>query len=108
MKLLDEEQRIRQEIFDYFGYKEDWKVLPFDDGREFYWFLDGDEVRFNPSKVDLLQDDNDTGYSNVIWNYRHLPKQEYRGEKYTMLIVDTQTDDNKFLQIFDNTKKIEK
>lgn len=36
---------------------------------------------------------------------RNLSKWVYRGEMYTMIVVDTQTDGNKFLRIFDNAKE---
>lgn len=45
-------------------------------------------------------------YSNEIYTQRFLPKWVYRGKDYTMICVDTHTDGNKFLQIFDNSKEI--
>ncbi len=41
MKKLDEYLALQKEIFDYFGYVEDWAVLPIDDRRDFYWFQEG-------------------------------------------------------------------
>lgn len=31
MKLLNEYFKLQKEIYDYFGYKEDWVVIPIDD-----------------------------------------------------------------------------
>ena len=42
MKLLDEYFKLQKEIYEYFGYVEDWKVIPIDDGRKHYWRLNGE------------------------------------------------------------------
>lgn len=103
MKLLDAEQAIRQEIFDYFGYVENWRVLPFDDARDCYWRLRDGEVMFAETLDKLNSDGN--YYVNEIYTQRHLDKHIYHGKDYTMMMVDTHTDGNKFLQIFDNSKE---
>lgn len=107
MKLLDQEQAIRQQIFDYFEYVEDWRVLPFDDSTMYYWRLDGESpgnVCFADSEQELT-DETGNYYENAIYTQRHLPKWVYRGEDYTMVVVDTQTDGNEWLQILDNAKE---
>lgn len=111
MKLLDQYFELQQELYEYFGYKEDWVVIPLDDGREYYWTLFEDEdgsgfVNFADT-VEKLQD-RDAGeyYQYSIYQQRFLPKWVYRGEKYTMISVNTHVDGNKFLQIFDNAKEI--
>jgi hypothetical protein len=110
MNLLNKEQETRQQIFEYFGYKEDWRVLPFDDARDYYWYLTGesygDEVRFAETKEQLEDEEAGDYYSNEIYTQRHLSKWVYGGKDYTMIIVDTHTDGNCFLQIFDNSKEI--
>lgn len=108
MELLDKEQATRAEIFEYFGYVEDWRVLPLDDAREYYWQLEGDEpgsVKFAELAENLNSDDGDF-YSNEIYKQRFLPKWVYRGKDYSMIVVDTHTDGNQFLQIFDNAKEV--
>ena len=108
MNLLDKEQEVRQEIFDYFGYVEDWRVLPFDDAREYFWIIDGGDsgcVKFAETEEGLLDESSDY-YENEIYTQRHLPKWVYRGADYTMIVVDTHTDGNQFLQIFDNKKEL--
>ena len=104
MELFEKEQEIRAEIFDYFGYSEDWRVLPFDDARCYFWRLDGEgpgSVHFADTEAEL---EGETGnyYVNEIYTQRHLSKWVYRGEEYTMIVVDTHTDGNQFLQIFSN------
>jgi hypothetical protein len=77
----------------------------------YYWFVSGGqghggEVRFAKTAQDLDDEDAGNYYSNEIYTQRHLPKWIYRGAEYTMIVVDTHTDGNKFLQIFDNSKEI--
>ena len=109
MKLLKELDAKKREIYDYFGYVEDWVVIPLDDSTHQYWNLkDGKEdgqVRYADEKHDLI---NLTGnhYDCEIYTQRFLPKWVYRGKDYTMIVVDTQTDGNKFLAIFSNDKEI--
>ena len=42
----------------------------------------------------------------VVDRTRHLPKSVYYGKEYTMVVINTHTDGNVFLSIFDNNKKI--
>ena len=109
MKLLNDYNQKRQEIFDYFGYVEDWVAIPLDDATMYYWRLTGeahgDEV-FYADTLEELETESGNCYSNEIYTQRFLPKWVYRGEDYTMVVVDTHTDGNKFLQIFDNKKEI--
>ena len=108
VKLLDREQETRKEIFEYFGYAENYRVLPLDDARECYWKLDGE----GPGNVLFAEKEEDvrleTGnhYSNVIYTQRFLQKWVYRGKDFTMIVVDTHIDMNQLLQIFDNAKEV--
>jgi hypothetical protein len=110
MKLLKQEQEVRSKIFKYFGYVEDWRVLPLNDCTSYYWYLDQEgnghgTVNFASSPEDFT---NEVGeyYQDEIYTQRHLPKWVYRGEEYTMIVVDTHTDGNQFLSIFDNSKEV--
>lgn len=108
MELLKKYDKLEKEIHDYFGYVENWVVIPMDDNTEMFWFLDNvDEhashVSYAKKKDDFPKDDY---YVNSIYKQRFLPKWVYRGEDYTMVVVDTQTDGNKFLQIFNNRLEI--
>ena len=109
MKKLDEYFKLQKEIYDYFGYVEDWVVIPIDDAREYFWKLDqsfegSGEVKFACYKDEITKEDST--YSNSIYTQRFLKKWVYRGKDFTMVCVDTHTDGNKFLQIFDNKKEI--
>ena len=52
-----------------------------------------------------LDDADGNYYEDEIYTQRFLPKWVYRGEDYTMVCVDTHTDGNQFLRIFDNLKE---
>lgn len=102
-KLLNDYFELQEKIYEYFGYNQNWVVIPIEDATEYYWRIIGNkEVQFSKKIEDLGEDE---GYSNEIYTQRFLPKWIYRGKDYTMIVVDTHTDGNKFLQIFDNSKE---
>lgn len=107
MKLLDDYFALQEAIYKYFGYVEDWCVIPMEDCTDYLWYLTGeghgDEVHFASSVEDFS---NGEWYSDEIYTQRHLPKWVYRGEEYTMICVDTHTDGNKFLKVFSNEKEL--
>lgn len=108
MKLLDDYFQLREEVFNYFGYKENWIVLPLDDCCRYYWSLTGesygDSVCFADTLEELITQEGNY-YENEIYTQRHLPKWVYRGDRFTLIVVDTNTDGNKLLSIFDNNKE---
>lgn len=107
MKKLDQYFKLQQEIYKYFGYVEDWVVIPIDDAREYFWMLSEPEdlVRFAETEEILFNEKRGDCYENEVYRQRFLPKWVYRTDDYTMICVDTRTDGNKFLQMFDNSKK---
>lgn len=105
MDMFDNYFKLLNEIYEYFGFVEDYVVLPLDDRREYYWVIVNDsEVQFG-NREDII---NDTGnyYENEIYKQRFYNKWIYRGKEFTMIMVDTHTDGNRFLAIFDNLKEI--
>ena len=103
--IIDDYFNLLKKIHKYFGYKEDWCIFPLKDCREYYWQLWTDEVIFHEDKEEV----NEKGdyYSAEIYRQRFLKKWVYETEHYTMILVDTHVDGNKFLAIFDNDKKLE-
>ena len=138
MKILDDYLKLQGELFDYFGYVEDWRVIPVDDRRDYFWHLTGekhgDKVVYTEKKEDALilkehswdwekawpakegktiydddiyeEAEKHATYSDEIYTQRHLPKWVYRGADFTMVCVDTHSDGNQFLAIYDNAKEI--
>ena len=107
MQLLDQYNDLLAQVFAYFGYVENWRVLPLDDAREFFWRLEGEGpgiVKFADTVQELVEE---TGryYVNEIYTQRHLSRWVYRGPEFTMIVVDTHTDGNQYLQIFSNVNE---
>lgn len=109
MQLLDDYFNLQKQIYGYFGYVEDWVKIPLDDCTDYFWHLTGEGhdgyVTFASDKSALKSEEGDF-YQNSIYTQRFLPKWVYRGPEFTMICVDTQTDGNKFLSIFDNSKEL--
>jgi len=107
--MLNEYFTLQQQIFAAFGYVEDWRSIPLSDDTEYWWHLtgegSGDQVIFGESDVREAIE-NGKYYSNEVYTQRFLPKWVYRTETHTMICVDTNTDGNKFLSIFDNAKEV--
>lgn len=101
---------LAKQIHEAFGYQEDWVTIPMRDVREYYWHLtgegSGDSVRSADTKEALEDEEAGEYYEDEIYTQRFLSKYVYRTDEFTMICVDTNTDGNKFLQIFDNAKEI--
>ncbi len=98
MKLLNDYNKIQKEIYKFFNYTEEWRVYPFDDGRNYFWFVDGNTVHFADSMEELETEEGNCYSREIVRN------GVYRGAGFTMIAVNTQCDWNQFLQIFDNSK----
>jgi hypothetical protein len=109
MKLLKEYFALQAQIFEHFGYVENWRIIPLDDCTEFFWKLNGEsynsEVLFHETD-EAVRDETGEHYVEEIYTQRFLKKWVYRAENYTMVVCNTQTDGNILLCIFDNTKEI--
>lgn len=114
MQLLKDYQALEKQIHKYFGYVEDWVTIPLDDATDMHWRIIGGEghggvVQYAESVDELPSAARFSGgeyYENEIYTQRFLPKWVYRAADYTMICVDTHTDGNHYLQIFDNSKEI--
>lgn len=115
--IVDSFYDAREAIFEHVGYKEDWRVLPIVDNRDDFWAVDEHEhewVKFSDSREALVywleHDDHgphgDKLYENEIYRQCHLPKWVYRGEELTLIVVDTHTDGNQYLQLFRNEDEV--
>lgn len=101
MKLFDDYLKLQQEIYDYFGYKEGWRILPLNDLREFWWYIpDADTVVFADTE-EIVRNEDGAHYCQEIYH-----QIIHRGKDFTAIAVDTNCDGNKFLQIFDNSKEV--
>jgi len=117
--IVDALNEAQEAIYKHAGYKHDWRVLPLEDGREYFWTVDVFErewCKFSPKREALVywleehQDQygpyGDCLYQDEIYTQRHLPKWVYRGPEFTLVCVDTHTDGNQFLRIFRNDREV--
>jgi hypothetical protein len=111
--LLNSYTETQGRLFEYFGYVQDWVSIPVQDNTDDHWLLlEGKNgrgvVTFAGEELtpELLNHETPGcfyGYS--IYTQRFLPKWVYRAQDYTMIVVDTHTDGNKYLAIFANAKE---
>ena len=108
MEMLDQYFAMPRQIYAYFGYVEDWRIIPLDDSRGYYWKLKGGDrgaLLFAETPEILTDDFSEKYYKDQIYTQRHLPRWVYRGAEYTLVVVDTHMDGNKLLRVFDNAKE---
>lgn len=75
-----------------------------------YWRINGDgygggDVYYHDELEHILLDDEEY-YGDEIYTQRFYSKWVYRGDDYAMVMVDTHTDGNRFLAVFDNSKEL--
>lgn len=106
MKLLDQYNEIQQKIYDYFGFKEGWHVYPITDSKAMFWCIKDDMI-YKWSSMDSYNNlDEDDFYNDEIITHSQN-KGVYKGKEFTAVLVDTNVDGNKFLDIYDNSKMVE-
>jgi phosphoribosyl-AMP cyclohydrolase len=110
--IIEQYFALQEEVFKYFGYVQDWKVIPLDPQMYRHWMICGAEddssTKIVYSDEPFTKESVEAGekiYGGTIYTQRFLPKWVYRGEKYTMIAVDTHCDDNKMLMVFSNDKE---
>jgi hypothetical protein len=110
-KAINDYFELQQKIYEYFGYVEDWVVIPLDSRLEDYWMVTGkgemgDSYAYSPEPfTQESMEKGDQLYGGRIYTQRFLPKWIYPGKDYTLICADTQTDGNKFLMVFSNEKE---
>lgn len=121
MIILDDYFRAKYKVHEHFGYEEGWTDIPLNDCTSSDWALfeneDGSgEVYFGVKEdiISYLKGEEMSEptktlrcYSNVIYARRDLKKFVYVSGEFTMISCDTQTDGNKFLCVFTNSRKFE-
>lgn len=108
MKLLNEYSQLQDQLFDYFGFKQEWLHLPVIDVTGCYWDLGEDSIEGDCVVFIEEEEFSDFPKCHYKWprlEHRFFKKWIYPGKDYTMLVVDTQTDGNRVLAIFDNSKR---
>lgn len=101
MKLLKQYFEIENEIYEYFGFVQQWTIFPLSDETAHYWFVDNDKCYYNlePFSEENIEDGRHS--SGVVMKKGILAKDDY-----TMIAIDTLCDGNRYLGIFDNEKQL--
>jgi len=100
---------LRREIKDYFGYKDDWEMLPIDDERDMNWMLVEGKTPFviyseKPITPETMFEDGCC--FGPVCGFLTTHRTAYRCEDLVAIPVDTQNDGNKFLMIFTTSKEV--
>lgn len=115
MKALKNHTISLQNIYDYFGYEEKCHVIPIDDRTHYFWDNETDYVVFCENKKSMIWNDKKNKWTckkkcNDFYTDKYFHegngKNIYFGKKFTMIVVDTRTDGNSFLAIYDNNKQL--
>jgi hypothetical protein len=106
MDLINNYKKAKNLLYKHVGFQEDWVIYPIDDRTEMFWEIDEDSdcVKFAET-INEFNSDGDY-YLDEIYKQRFYEKHIFRGDKLTMIIVDTHTDANKFFAFYDNIKEI--
>ncbi len=104
---LDQYFSLEKEILKSFGFEPLWTILPLDDAREYYWYLNEKKqtVTFAAEPITRELLNHRSFYEHSFYHNWHLEKWVYRTKYYTMIAVDTQGDGNRVLSIFSNIKE---
>ena len=103
MKLLDGYFKMQKEIYDYFGYEEDWMEMPLVNHSNYHWKLTYGKVLFGENR-EVIGSKRGGYWSSDRWSERQAPKV-YKTKEYTMVCVEDPYGNRKLL-IFDNEKEI--
>lgn len=122
-RLVEDYFALQKELHEAFGYVKDYVVIPLDDRREMHWMIvdrgcavaptqDATGEGYNSmcvwSSEPFTEESIMAGekiYSGPIYTQRFLAKWVYRANRHAMVAVDTRTDGNKLLMIFDEDKE---
>ena len=101
----------KAEVQAMFGYVGDWVEIPMRDQRGDHWMLvNGEGVggycvySDKPLTAEILEAGEEI-YGGPIYTQRFLKKWVYRTPTHVLVAVNTQTDGNRFLCVFDADKE---
>lgn len=103
-KYLEKYAAARHDILNFFDFKETWQCFPIENMTDQHWFITKYKIVFmteahffNKASVEIGHD-----ISSAVIVSEPIIKDDY-----TLILGDTQTDNNVFIMIFDNSKKCE-
>ena len=111
LPILQEYCRLKEEIYRHFGFQEQWHDFPLRDETKAYWLLiqasngHGNVAwAYEPLTHEVIEKGEEF-YDASIYTYRHFQKWVYEAAEHTMVVIDTNTDDNRLLAVFTNSKR---
>lgn len=116
-EIVDKYFKLQQDIYSLFGYVEQWTVFPLEDRRQYFWFVSEHRVWYSSKKSNLDAVVAHYLESNELeWDITNVDSGDiYIDEKCSplhtandlaMVQVDTNTDGNVFLAIYDIGKQV--
>lgn len=105
--MLDTHFALVEAVYKAFGYAEQWRAFVMEDARGSYWMrLGEDAIAWSP---EAFSEEPIVDGSNLctagIYTYRHLEQYVFRAEGLVMALLDTQSDGNALLFVFDESKE---
>jgi hypothetical protein len=108
LNLLDIFDNSLDAIMKSFEVPQTWHQIYPDDMTNVFWFIDGDSIVWFDTLLTKEVIDSEKYYQAVMhdnWEYKKLPSPPWRRFGLAMIPVDTHTDGNKYLMIFDEDKE---
>lgn len=109
-ELLNQYNAAEKKIHEAFGYSAEWKIYPICDDTEYWWFILKRQVFFAKTKELAIKarsfEDGEITESFEYYANEIIREGVWRNETHTMVRVDTHTDGNWVMQVFDNTKEV--
>jgi hypothetical protein len=100
-------------ILEHFGCPQTWQEYMLDEQLDVHWFLarHGDTVVYSPKPItpEALKDFGEEGcpINDVhVMSHRHMDSSIYRKDDHVLILIDTQTDGNRFLTLYSADKEI--
>lgn len=98
--IIDDYFEAKAKVHKLFGYVSDWTEMSMEDYREYDWMLVKDRCVYG-EKLDEKNIKDGNHYSGYL-----VDSKIYTTDVYTMIPVDTESDGNKFLMIFDAKREV--
>lgn len=107
MHQLDAYRIARNHVLAYFGYCDDWRVLPLDDCRQYVWQLkEREEQVLYATSLKELTTGEGLCFSAYLGAWPSTEKTVYRGPEYTAIVCDIACNGHASLVIFANTREV--
>jgi hypothetical protein len=96
----------KEELYNHVGFVEDWVICPIADCTKYFWYTDGEMVKYADSKEEYFSKSGNY-YLDEVYKQRFYDKWIYEGKKYTMIFTKPGVDGMTYFSFFDNSKKMD-